>query len=545
MFTLPGRTAKMFHSINEFDLIREIGVGGLSKVYEARHKHSNNTYAIKIVDFNKIATSDRENVEKEIRAHKIMEHKNIIRLYDFFMERSTVYLVMEYCKGGNLFFYMISHSKLTDSETKKFFKQTCDAVYYMHQKGYINRDIKPENLLLDSYNNIKLCDFGWAAHINDEPFRRLRAGTISYMSPESLNSMTQGTSTDIWSLGVLLYELYNNREPYIGISCAEQLKKIRSNVLVFYNKAMPQAAKELIQAMLSYDAIKRPSIAEICKSSFLANYSNGNVTSSHSTNHRRGVSVHKYEPLLYLNENNMTEHIAKHTEEYKPQNVLYQTPITNPLKNKNTMNNTIPLKPSKDTGIRETKNKAFKQKKEDNIAQQLRRYNFKGEKALNNANLVCSSKKSTDSNVLFLDSFQPQNNIANGKLKVDAKTNKARSYSVIKPTETSEKVFGFVRKGVAQNILIENDYYIHSYRMPKEPAKPSRACKPRARAISTNINAKKRPCKNIPTHLNLNGIDIKSKELEDNNDDIFMPEQSENYDDMTAELISAGFTFYD
>ena len=88
----------------------------------------------------------------------------------------------------------------------------------MHNKGFIMRDLKPENLLLDSKMNIKLCDFGWAAHMNDEEYRKLKSGTYAYMSPESLKGELQGKQSDIWSLGILLYELNYKKEPFSGFN---------------------------------------------------------------------------------------------------------------------------------------------------------------------------------------------------------------------------------------------------------------------------------------------------------------------------------------
>ena len=271
-FKLPQRDRILFEGIHEFFLEKKLGEGAFSFVYKAVHRESGNVYAIKAINFDKIGTLDQENIEKEIHAHKVLNHKNIVRLYDFFKESNMVYLVMEYCSGGNLFTYLNRNHPLSEEEIKRLFKQTVDGVGYTHKKGYINRDIKPENILLDKYNNVKICDFGWASHKNENSYRKLKAGTIPYMSPESLLGEYQEFSSDVWSLGTLLYELYNNKEPYNGMTCNSQLIRIRKGVLRYRNDNIPSTAKKLITDLMKFNKDDRMTIKEIYESTYLKDY---------------------------------------------------------------------------------------------------------------------------------------------------------------------------------------------------------------------------------------------------------------------------------
>lgn len=268
-FVLPQRIKRLFNGIGDFDLKRQMGSGALSTVHEAVHKQTGKQFAIKKIDLDTIGNMDQENVEKEIEAHKIMDHKNIVKLFDFFMEGRIVYLVMEYCRRGNLFRYLNRHVCLPEDEIKKMFRQTCEGIAYMHSLRYINRDLKPENLLLDDENNIKICDLGWACHLNEIDYRKLKAGTYAYMSPESLTGTFQDEATDVWALGILLFELIFNKEPYSGISCNDQLKRIKQAKPDFSKRNISEEAKRLILQILQIEKQNRPSINTVLSSEFL------------------------------------------------------------------------------------------------------------------------------------------------------------------------------------------------------------------------------------------------------------------------------------
>ena len=123
---------------------------------------------------------------------------------------------MDYSPNGNLY-QKLKVAKYFDEKTAyNYFRQTCSAVNFLHSNNLIHRDLKPENLLLDEKNNIKLCDFGWCAELNLGN-RVTFCGTFEYMAPEIVNELPYNSSIDIWSLGVLLYELLHGYSPFAVI----------------------------------------------------------------------------------------------------------------------------------------------------------------------------------------------------------------------------------------------------------------------------------------------------------------------------------------
>ncbi len=116
--------------------------------------------------------------------------------------------------GERNLFEMVNKYVLKTKHIKKVFRQTVSALKYLHSVGILWRDLKPENILIESDFSIKICDFGWASKLSDLNWISKKAGTYAYMAPESLRGEAQTIKTDIWSLGIFLYELYHNQEPF-------------------------------------------------------------------------------------------------------------------------------------------------------------------------------------------------------------------------------------------------------------------------------------------------------------------------------------------
>lgn len=222
-----------------------------------------------------LSTRDKENIVNELISHYQMNQENIIRLYDHSEQDNSIYLLLEHAEGGTLFSYLNKHVKLDVHQIAKFFVQTCRAVEHVHSRGFIHRDLKPENILLDKNLNIKLCDFGWCASIHDHTYRKVISGTYEYMSPETLHGQLQGYEADIWSLGVLLFELHHNIEPFKGRSVKEVLHSIK-NVPLRFDVSVSPEAKDLILRILTFDARARPRFEDIYNHPFVQKYGKEN-----------------------------------------------------------------------------------------------------------------------------------------------------------------------------------------------------------------------------------------------------------------------------
>jgi serine/threonine protein kinase len=265
-FKIPSRKNPIFKTVGEFEKIRTLGNGAFATVFEVVHTPTFKKFALKQVNLAKIAPVDFENVFKELEIHSRLASPFLVKMFDFWKEGTCVYIVVELCPNGNLYRYMNTRS-LTEGETRRFFVQAVLGIKYLHSQGVIMRDLKPENIVLDASNNAKLCDFGWAAELSDVAYCSIKAGTYAYMSPESLGGTLQAEKSDIWSLGILLYELCFNREPYSGRSCAEMLKSIRFSELNLVGRS-DESAKSLIQEILKVEVTERPGMKEILSSQF-------------------------------------------------------------------------------------------------------------------------------------------------------------------------------------------------------------------------------------------------------------------------------------
>ena len=196
-----------------------IGEGSYGKVYSAVHNQSNQPRAIKIINKRSIRdTKIRFKFINEITILKMLDHPNIIKLYEFFEDTRNYYLVTEYLTGGELLDFILKHKVISEQETASYIKQLLSSVAYLHSRNIVHRDIKLENMIFESAeagSALKLIDFGTS--VIRSPMRNMRhcKGTISYLAPEVIqNKYTE--KCDIWSVGVCMYVLLSGKMPFGG-----------------------------------------------------------------------------------------------------------------------------------------------------------------------------------------------------------------------------------------------------------------------------------------------------------------------------------------
>lgn len=237
-----------------------LGEGSFGKVCLIRSTETKEYYAMKVVEKKSTLTeSALKLLTAEVEIHKRLVHENIIRLQEFIDDGKKLYIVMEYAKGGNLFRAIRKKGKFTENEAFFYFKQICNAVYFLHKNKIMHRDIKPENLLLGEKNILKLCDFGSCTEIEGE--RRTYCGTAEYLAPEIIKKDGYTEKVDIWSLGVLLYEMLQGHAPHKGRSEIEILGKILHSKIVF-DVNLNDDAKKFILALMAEDPKQRPTIVQ-------------------------------------------------------------------------------------------------------------------------------------------------------------------------------------------------------------------------------------------------------------------------------------------
>ena len=203
-----------------------IGKGSYGSVQLATHIPTGTKVAVKKLDKASIKTPKlQETLNREIQIQKKLKHVNIVRLYANLEDDRFIYLILEYVEQGNLFFIIRKKAKLTEDEAFYFFIQTVAGIYFLHKNGFIHRDLKPENLLVGSDNVLKICDFGWCVQSGGqadhggggfEEQRNTFCGTLEYMAPEMIQERPHNHQLDVWSIGILLYELVHGRAPFRG-----------------------------------------------------------------------------------------------------------------------------------------------------------------------------------------------------------------------------------------------------------------------------------------------------------------------------------------
>lgn len=214
--------------VGKYKLIKTIGKGNFAKVKLAKHLPTGREVAIKIIDKTQLNQTSLQKLFREVRIMKFLDHPNIVKLYEVIETDKTLYLIMEYASGGEVFDYLVAHGRMKEKEARAKFRQIVSSVQYCHQKHVIHRDLKAENLLLDADMNIKIADFGFSNEFSPGNKLDTFCGSPPYAAPELFQGKKyDGPEVDVWSLGVILYTLVSGSLPFDG----QNLKELRERVL--------------------------------------------------------------------------------------------------------------------------------------------------------------------------------------------------------------------------------------------------------------------------------------------------------------------------
>ena len=256
--------------IGDYLLNDEIGSGGFAKVVLGTHIPTGEKVAIKIMDKEQILSDElnRERVLSEIAILKIVRHNNIIKLYEVMETPKNIYLVMEYCDGGELFDYIVSKQHLSEKQACEFFQEIIDALTYLHSQNIVHRDVKPENILLESFGKkmtCKLIDFGISRTYTLDKLISTPCGTASYAPPEMHRGEEYyGLLSDVWSAGVLLYAMVFGYLPF----CEEDEDTNIDNIIKGNYEIPEEASPELsdfLKHILDIDPLTRYDLEQIKK----------------------------------------------------------------------------------------------------------------------------------------------------------------------------------------------------------------------------------------------------------------------------------------
>ena len=244
-----------------YEIVGKIGSGGSADVYEAVDLESGRDVALKVVD-ERAAVAGR--VVREVEAARALDHPDIVALLDFFSDGRRSFLVWELVRGESLAELV---GELRDDEAVLAVAQICEALAYAHARGVVHRDVKPQNVMVDRRGVVKVMDFGIARLVDADTLTAEGEllGTVAYMSPEQAAGRRVGPPTDVYSAGLLLYELLTGENPVRGATAGETVGNILAGRIAPLDQVRPDLPRELsdvVATACSLRAGERPSAAE-------------------------------------------------------------------------------------------------------------------------------------------------------------------------------------------------------------------------------------------------------------------------------------------
>ena len=253
---------------SRYEIIRYIGGGGMSRVYLARDMILDRDVAIKILNYD---FSNEEELKRRFMREALsatsLTHPNIVNIYDVGEDGDFYYLVMEYVDGQTLKEYIVEHGPLTPEQAIPIMEQLVSAISNAHYNGIIHRDIKPQNILMDHDGNVKITDFGIAMALSATVQTRTNSvlGTVHYLSPEQARGGMATKKSDIYALGIVLYELLTGKLPFSGESAvAIALKHLQEDTpsIKALFPTIPQSVENVILKATAKESIVRYQSAE-------------------------------------------------------------------------------------------------------------------------------------------------------------------------------------------------------------------------------------------------------------------------------------------
>lgn len=243
-------------NLSDFRIKKFIGSGSFGTVYLAQLHLNNKFFAIKKIEKDILVNNRQlDNIQNEV---SILSTASpcpfIVKFFSSIEAHDAIFLVMEFVRGGELFFYMKKYIRFPMSAVKFFACEILVALRYLHKRNILYRDLKPENILLNHDGHVKLTDFGFATYFNKNTY--LLCGTPEYMAPEKLMGLGDSIQSDYWSLGCLIYEMVCGSPPFNSKTTDEIYGKIISEQVSF-PPFVSNSCKDLIKRMLNKDKDQR------------------------------------------------------------------------------------------------------------------------------------------------------------------------------------------------------------------------------------------------------------------------------------------------
>uniref|UniRef100_A0A8B9JGA6 non-specific serine/threonine protein kinase n=1 Tax=Astyanax mexicanus TaxID=7994 RepID=A0A8B9JGA6_ASTMX len=290
--------------MNEYELVRQIGHGAYGKALLVRERSGSARHCvIKQISWSRMSPREREDSKKEVTLLSKMKHPNIVAFFRSFNERNNLYIVMEYCDGGDLMkkISMQRGQPFKEQQIMDWFVQICLGLKHIHDRKVLHRDIKAQNIFLtQGGSKVKLGDFGIARLLNNTvELARTCVGTPYYLSPEICENRPYNNKTDMWSLGCVLYELCTLRHPFEGSSLRQLIVRICKGYYTPVSQRYSSDLRTLVSQLFKISPRDRPSVNSLLKRPLLHT-----LISKH---------LHPQLPNTVLNTTYSTQHRLKHS----------------------------------------------------------------------------------------------------------------------------------------------------------------------------------------------------------------------------------------
>lgn len=243
--------------------LKPIGKGSFSHVFKGISNRTQETVAVKVISRNILNAQQEARLRDEVTLMERIDNPYIVKVVDFIEDGESFYFILEYCGGGDLSKY-IKCGSVSEEQARLFTSQLADALQYLKSRNIVHRDLKPHNIMLDEYHEtVKITDFNFARELLDNELAETLCGSPLYMAPEIIANDEYTAKADLWSIGLIIYEMVYGKHPYQDSkSIIDLLDKIYNKTIEYDDSLVSEQCNNLLRKLLNINPLNRCSWLE-------------------------------------------------------------------------------------------------------------------------------------------------------------------------------------------------------------------------------------------------------------------------------------------